>query len=151
MNYIGNQFPPSLKFVLLPGLIFTLVVILKLFVFEAYVLIVNHFAGKLPLSSNLGNHPYIIKMLTDQRKKDVFRFAVIGDTKSVGTFERIAEQLRREKLDFALLLGDVSFMGKELYHRYLGAELAETDLEVPTFYVVGNHVVDPDTFPLIHA
>ena len=77
----------------------------------------------------------------------VIRFAVIGDTKSVGTFERIAEQLRREALDFAVLLDDVSFMGKESYHRYLRAELAETDLEVPTYYVVGNHVVDPDTFP----
>ena len=41
----------------LPGLILTLVVILTLFVFEAYVRIVNHFDGKLSLPSNFGNPP----------------------------------------------------------------------------------------------
>ncbi len=148
MNYIRKLFPPSLKFVFLPGLILTLAVILALFAFEAYVLILNHFAGDLLLPSNFGNHPQVIKMLTDQEKKDTFRFVIVGDTKSDGTFKRIAEQLRRETLDFAVLLGDVSFKGNESYHRYLRAEMDETDLEVPTFYVVGNHDVDPDTFPI---
>jgi len=47
-------------------------------------------------------------MLTDQGKKDNFRFAVVGDTKSVGTFERIAEQLRREALTVAQSLAHFS-------------------------------------------
>ena len=141
MNYIRKLSPPFLKFALLPGLILILVVILTLFVFEAYVLILNHFAGNLSLPANFGNHPHVIKMVTDQGKKDTFHFAVIGDTMSLGTFERIAEKLRRETLDFAVLLGDVSFMGKESYHRHLRAEMHETALGVPTFYVVGNHDV----------
>jgi len=131
----------------MPGMILTLVVVLALLVFEAYVLILNHFDGKLPLPLNFGNHPHVIKMLTDQREQDAFRFAVIGDTKSVGTFERIAEQSPREALDFAVLLGDVSFMGKESYHRLLRAQIDEAAFGVPTFYVVGNHTLEYETFP----
>jgi protein-S-isoprenylcysteine O-methyltransferase Ste14 len=103
---------PFPRFVLLPGLIVTLVVIMTVFGFKPYVLIVNYFDGKLPPPDNFGNYPHVIKILTDQGKKDTFRFAFIGDTKSEATFERIAEQLRPEKLDFPLRLGAVAFMAR---------------------------------------
>ena len=119
MNYfnVKNYFSSNFGFRVLA--LFTLVTISTLFVFEAYVVIVNHLEGDLPIPPNFGNHPQVINMLTDQARKDTFRFALIGDTKSEGTFERIAEALRREELDFAVLLGDVSYKGKESFHRLL--------------------------------
>jgi len=130
------------------GRIICLVVITVLFVFEGYVLCINHIEGGTPLPPNFGNHPDVIRMLTDQRQKEAFRFAVVGDTKSIGTFERIAEELRHQSLDFAVLLGDVAYNGTEAFHRWLRSEIKEYKLEVPTFYIVGNHDIEPDTFPI---
>ena len=148
MNQISRILSRSPAHILPFLLLLSLGIILVLFVFQVYVLLVNYNEGSASMPVNFGNHPHIIKTLTDQARRDSFRFVVVGDTKSVGTFERIAEQLRRGKFDFAVLLGDVSFMGKESYHRHLRAELHETNFGLPTFYVVGNHDVDPDTFPI---
>ena len=147
MSQVNKLLRQCSRFVLPGGLILLAAVITVLIVFEAYVLVIKHFADKTPLPSNFGNHPDNIKKLTDQPQKDIFRFAVAGDTKSVGTFEGLAEKLRREQIDFAVLLGDVSFNGTEAYHRHLRAEIKEYALLVPTFYIVGNHDVEPDTFP----
>lgn len=52
-------------------------------------------------------------------------------------------------LDFAILLGDCFYDGTEEMHRYLRAELAKGyALPFPVFYVVGNHDVSPNGFPV---
>lgn len=148
MSQINKLLRQCSRFVLPGRLILLAAVITVLIVFEAYVLVINHFEGEAPLSPNFGNHPDIIKKLTDQPAKDTFRFAVAGDVKSIGTFEKLADELSTEELDFVVLLGDVSFKGTEAYHRHLRAEINEYALSVPMFYIVGNHDVEPDTFPV---
>ncbi len=148
MNPIIRTLRQSFRSIPMAGRIGCLAIIAVLFAFEGYVLCINHFEGGTPLPPNFGNHPAVIRMLTDQKKKEAFRFAVAGDTKSIGTFERIAEKLRTEPLDFAVLLGDVAYNGTEAFHRLLRAEIKEYKLEVPTFYIIGNHDVEPATFPV---
>jgi hypothetical protein len=148
MNPIMKPLRRSFMFGFPAGRIICLVVITLLFVFEGYVISINHFEGGTPLPPYFGNRPDVIRMLTDQKKKEVFRFAVVGDTKSIGTFEKIAEQLRRQSLDFAVLLGDVAYNGTESFHRWLRSEIKEYKLDVPIFYIIGNHDVEPDIFPV---
>ncbi len=138
----------TFKFISPAGRIGCLAIIAVLLAFEVYVLCINYFEGGTPVPPNFGNRPDVIRMLTDQGKKESFRFAVAGDTKSIGTFERIAAELRTEPLDFVVLLGDVAYNGTEAFHRLLRAEIKEYKLEVPTFYIIGNHDVEPATFPV---
>ena len=111
--------------------------------------IVIHKEGDSPLPPLFGNFPANRQLLEGQAEKDAFTFAVLGDTKSVGTFERISEELRKEPIDFVVLLGDCSYSGNEEEHRYFRAECAdEYALPCPVFYVVGNHDVSADRFPI---
>jgi hypothetical protein len=148
MNPTIKPLRRSFTLVFPAGRIISLVLITALFAFEIYVLSIYHVEGRAPLPPYFGNHPDVIKMLTDQRKKDSFCFAVAGDTKSIGTFERIAQELRHQSLDFAVLLGDVAYKGTESFHRWLRSEINEYKLKVPTFYIIGNHDVEADTFPV---
>lgn len=117
-------------------------------VFQGYAIVVQR-AGHLPLPPFFGNFPANRAVLEGQSKKDEFSFAVVGDSRSVATFERIAEDLRGMPLDFAVFLGDISHSGTEEYHRYFRAECAEEyALPYPVFYVVGNHDVSTDRFPI---
>jgi hypothetical protein len=116
-----------------------------IFVLEGYTLIVQS-EGDSPLPANFGNFEANRAALEKQPEKGEFSFAVLGDTKSIGTFERLAEQLRKIPLDFAVLLGDVAYKGTEEAHRYLRAELAEYAQPFPVFYVAGNHDVSPKGF-----
>lgn len=119
-----------------------------IFAFEAYTVMVQE-EGDSPLPLHFGNFPSSRAVLEHAQEKGEFAFAVVGDTKSVGTFERIAEELRKTPLDFAVLLGDSSYGGTEEKHRYFRAECAEEyALPFPVFYVVGNHDVSPDDFPI---
>lgn len=118
------------------------------FAFEAYTVVVQK-EGDAPLPLLFGNFPANRAVLQDAQEKGEFAFAVVGDTKSVGTFESIAEELRETRLDFAFLLGDCSYGGTEDQHRYFRAECAEEyALPFPVFYVVGNHDVNPKGFPI---
>jgi Predicted phosphohydrolases len=122
--------------------------IFMLFVFQGHALLVQK-EGDSPLPPLFGNFKKIRETLTDAPGKDEFGFAVVGDTKSVGVFERICEELRKTEIDFAVLLGDCSSTGTESAHRYFRAECAEEyALGCPVFYVVGNHDVDPNHFPV---
>jgi len=118
------------------------------FAFEAYTIVVQK-EGDSPLPRLFGNFPANRAVLEQVREAGDFAFAVVGDTKSVGTFERISAELRKTPLDFAVLLGDCSYGGTEDKHRYFRAEAAEEyALPFPVFYVVGNHDVSPDDFPI---
>lgn len=126
-----------------------LLALVVLLIFEAYTLIVSHSEGKGPLPSRFGNFERVRALLKNDEGSDRFSFAAIGDTSGCGTFERICEGLRDEPLSFVVLLGDSVREGTPGYHQYFRAELAhELAMPFPIFYVVGNHDVDLDTFPL---
>ncbi|OQB21609.1 MAG: Calcineurin-like phosphoesterase [candidate division BRC1 bacterium ADurb.Bin183] len=114
---------------------------------QIYALIVQR-KGDSPLPPLFGNFPAIRAHLERDTEDGDFSFAVVGDTKSIGTFEKIVEHLRRTPISFAVLLGDCSSGGSEEHHRYFRSECAEEyALSVPVFYVVGNHDVNPVKFP----
>jgi hypothetical protein len=88
-------------------------------------------------------------MLEKVQDVEDFTFAVVGDTRSIGTFELFTAELRKLPLDFAVLLDDCSYGGTEDHHRYFRAECAEEyAMPFPILYVVGNHDVSPDGFPI---
>jgi hypothetical protein len=123
-------------------------VCLAVFGFEIYVVMIQK-KGELPLPPLFGNFPGIREVLEKSPQKSEFVFAVIGDTLSLGTFEKISERLRALPLDFAVLLGDCTYKGTEFHHRYFRAECAEEYVQAfPAFYVVGNHEVNLESFPV---
>ncbi len=122
--------------------------VLGMFGLEGYALVVQREA-EAPLPERFGNFPRVRALLEGAAPKESFTFAVVGDTKSTGTFEKIAGELRPRDLDFAVLLGDCTYDGSEEEHGYFRAECQhEYALPFPVFYVVGNHDVSPDDFPL---
>jgi hypothetical protein len=105
--------------------------------------------GDAPLPPLFGNFQRNRDLLAGQPPKEEFTFAVVGDTMSIGTFERLAAKLRTLDLGLAVLLGDCAFVGTEDAHRLLRAESAEVALPCPTFYVAGNHDVSPGEFTIV--
>jgi len=128
-------------------LVFILVFVLA---FEIYTLILAHTEGNAPLPATFGNFERTRRLLASEEKREGFSFAVVGDTKAgTETFEGIREKLSDEPLSFMVLLGDCVRKGTEGYHRFLRCEwAAEEALPFPVFYVVGNHDVDRQTFPI---
>jgi hypothetical protein len=104
--------------------------------------------GDRPLPPLFGNFEANRRRLAEAPLKEQFTLAVFGDTMSIGTFERLSEKLREARPDVAVMLGDCAYDGSEAAHRFLRAEAPETSLRCPTFYVVGNHDVSPDRFPI---
>jgi len=123
--------------------------LLGAFVLEAYAVFIDHAEGGLPLPATFGNFERVRALLLDDGSSEPFSFAVVGDTRGKATFERICENLRRERLAFMVILGDLARDATPGEHRYLRAELAdELTMSCPMFYVVGNHDVDPEEFPV---
>ena len=123
--------------------------LLALLAFEAYTIIVFYVEGQADLPPTFGNFQRVRDLLADDKPREQFSFAVVGDTKGHGTFEVIRENLSSEPLSFMVLLGDSVRAGTPGYHSYLRAEWAEgSPVPFPVFYVVGNHDVDPQRFPI---
>ncbi|MBE7545880.1 MAG: hypothetical protein H3C64_01935 [Candidatus Kuenenia stuttgartiensis] len=82
------------------------------------------------LQRTRGAIPAIRKFFARQRRIDKGKtegripVSVIGDTKSAGTFEKIARELREEPLSFVVFPGDFVRRGTEGEHRYFKAEFA---------------------------
>ncbi|MCF6177506.1 MAG: metallophosphoesterase [Victivallaceae bacterium] len=99
--------------------------------------------------ANLGNFPKNIQALTAKKAGDSIRFAVIGDSRSEGTMELLADQIRDMPIDFGVLLGDISFKGLPQEHRWLRNEInTEWKLSFPLFYIVGNHDISKKKYPV---
>ncbi len=129
--------------------IFLFLFILSVFAFEVYAWLLHRYEGNKELPPLCGNFLHVREVLTQEKPKEVFRFAVIGDTKSTGTFEKIADKLREESLSFVVFLGDFVHLGTEGEHAYFKAELAnEFAFPFPTFFLMGNHDVDVSAFPI---
>lgn len=117
--------------------------------FEVYTLIVVYTEGNAALPANFGNFERVRALLVDDDQREEFSFAVAGDTKGTGTFERLATLLKDEPISFLVLLGDCVRNGRPGFHQYLRAELIkELRMPYPTFYVVGNHDVSKEEFPI---
>ena len=126
----------------------TVILFVVIFAFEAYIINVQKEGDSSlpPLFGNFSSNRAILEK--EQDMKD-FAFAVVGDTRSIGTFELITSELRKRPLNFAVLLGDCSYGGTEDHHKYFRAECAEEyTMPFPIFYVVGNHDVSPNGFPI---
>ncbi len=122
--------------------------VMLLLAFELYAVIVDRTltAG---IPSLFGNTEAARSVLTAQSPKDNYSFAIVGDTKSTGTFEGIIKGLREQKPDFAVILGDFVRNGTVGDHRYFRSECqADYALDCPVLLVVGNHDVDRAAFPL---
>ncbi|MEP9410789.1 MAG: metallophosphoesterase [Candidatus Brocadia sp.] len=129
--------------------IILLLLFASFFGFEFYVFIVHHFEGKRDLNHLSGNFPQNREKLCQEKQKDEFSFAIVGDTKGTGTFEKIAKELRSEPLSFIVFLGDFVHKGTEGEHNYFKAEyISEFSFPFPSFFVVGNHDVDSRNFPI---
>jgi UDP-2,3-diacylglucosamine pyrophosphatase LpxH len=131
------------------GYILLSLMILYVLVVEAYAIVTVHTEGNAPLPATFGNFERVRALLADDEVSEQFSFAVAGDTKGTGTFERLVGFLKAEPISFLVLLGDCVRDGCPEYHQYLRAELAEElRMSCPTFYVVGNHDVSEDHFPI---
>lgn len=97
-----------------------ILIIASLLLFQVYIAVIKK-EGSSPLPPLFGNFPANRMLLEKQGPKNDFSFAVIGDTRSHGIFETIAEELRAMPLDFAVLLGDCTFVGTEEAHQYFRA------------------------------
>jgi len=126
-----------------------LVMLLSVLVVEANAIITVDTEGNTPLPATFGNFERVRALLKTDSQREHFSFAVAGDTKGTGTFERLVGFLKDEPISFLVLLGDCVRNGRPGYHQYFRAELAEElRMPSPTFYVVGNHDVSEDEFPI---
>ena len=98
----------------------------------------------------LGNWSRILRALEAHPTDRPLSFAVVGDTKSFGTFDSILEALRGKDLDFIVNLGDFVHEPTPSEHSYFLHEMAE-DLQPagpPMLVIPGNHDVHPQSFPI---
>jgi predicted phosphohydrolase len=129
--------------------LFVAVVAVAALGFQIYAVAATRRARTTPLPALFGNGPEVVKALQARPVGDTFTFAVVGDTKSLGTFERVAQMIRRANPDFVVLLGDCTFDGTQEEHDYLRVEMAdEIDFTRPTFYLTGNHDVNEAKYPV---
>jgi hypothetical protein len=116
---------------------------------ETYTLVVVHTEGNTPLPPTIGNFARVRALLRENGQQGEFAFAVLGDTKANQTSEHIIRALQAENLSFMVLLGDCLRKGTRDTHRFLKAEwVQELVTDFPVFYVVGNHDVDSEEFPV---
>jgi hypothetical protein len=117
--------------------------------FEAYALVVNLTEGTGTLPPAFGNFERVRAPLENDKSRGEFSFAVLGDPQATETFEQIVEELKNEPLSFMVLLGDCVPHATPGDHRFFITEWSEElNVPFPVFYVVGNHDVDADRFPV---
>jgi len=125
-------------------------VLAAVLLFEAYTFFVVYTEGNAPLPATFGNFERVRRLLASDEQREEFSFCVVGDTQGgQETFEEIRKKLKDEPISFTVLLGDCVRKGTEGYHRFLRCEWAkELSSPFPVFYVVGNHDVDREKFPI---
>jgi len=116
--------------------------------YQGYVLTVAWHAEKTGLPDNYGNFERVRKMLPAAGADEPFSFVVVGDTRSLGTFEALERDMDAEKPAFAVILGDWVDAGREESHAWFRAESRESLHSCPVFFTPGNHDVDPRLYPL---
>jgi len=117
---------------------------------EAYAVIVYSTETTIKPSSQFGNFEHVRRLLSkDDKGKKEFSFAIVGDARGTGVFERIVDQLRDEPLSFMVVLGDFVHRATEGHHAFFIAETQkELAMPFPVFLVAGNHDIDDKGFPV---
>jgi hypothetical protein len=82
------------------------VMLLSVLVVEANAIITVYTEGNTPLPATFGNFERVRALLKTDSQREHFSFAVAGDTKGTGTFERLVGFLKDEPISFLVLLGD---------------------------------------------
>jgi hypothetical protein len=123
--------------------------LLSIMGFEAYALALARRQAGAELPQNFGNFERVRAPLERQQERGDFAFGVIGDPHGSETFVQIMSRLEHERLSFAAILGDLMEHPTREYHRCVMAEIAQdTSAPFPVFYVMGNHDVDEQDFPV---
>jgi hypothetical protein len=66
--------------------------------------------GSSPLPPLIANFPRVVSSLRAERSGGTFTVAVVGDTKSRGTFERLCNELPRRRIAFGILQCQARFV-----------------------------------------
>ena len=128
-----------------------IILLLVAILYQTYSLWIDHRAADMELPANFGNSDRNLAAAaaSSASRPGEFRFAVVGDPAARSTFINIVNELNTLKLDFAVLLGDVTRSDTQGDHkdvRYLVGARVHTGH--PMLYVVGNHDLGPGGFKL---
>ena len=115
-------------------------------IFEIYALLLFSTENTESLPDNFGNFVSVREQIKPESGANDFYFAVVGDTKGCGTFEKIYDRIRKLPVKFLVLLGDCVRKPTEGYHSYFRSECNELRPPFPVFFVVGNHDVNENNF-----
>jgi predicted MPP superfamily phosphohydrolase len=115
---------------------------------QAYAVLETNTARQSPMPDNFGNFPKVREMLPAASDDLPFTFVIVGDTRSVGTFERLAEDITSVDPAFVVILGDWVNGGSPEQHAYFHQEAPEYDFSCPVFFTPGNHDVNPEKYTL---
>ncbi len=100
------------------------------------------------MPKNFGNFEHVRDTLPASDKDTPFTFVIVGDTRSKGTFESLAKEIRAANPVFVAILGDWVEDGNADQHAYFRQESAEYNFNCPVFFTPGNHDVDPQHYSL---
>lgn len=115
---------------------------------QIYACVVTYVARQAALPQNFGNFEKVRASLPASDPENPFTFVVVGDPRSKGTFEGLAEEINKARPDFVVILGDWVDGGSMDQHAYYKRESAEYNFACPVFFTPGNHDVDPEKYPL---
>lgn len=115
---------------------------------QAYAVLETNTARRTPMPDNFGNFPKVREALPAAGDDLPFTFVIVGDTRSVGTFERLAEDIDAVDPAFVVILGDWVNEGSPEHHAYFRQEAPEYGFSFPVFFSPGNHDVDSEKYPL---
>jgi hypothetical protein len=108
----------------------------------------TYMARKATLPENFGNFERVRATLPPSDPSKPFTFVIVGDTRSKGTFEGLAEDIGKVHAAFVVNLGDWVDDGTPAKHAYFRQESSEYHITSPFFFVPGNHDVDPRNYSL---
>lgn len=117
---------------------------------QLYACLSTRDARRTPMPANYGNFERVRATLPAADPDKPFTFAVVGDPRSSGTFERLAGSITATRPAFIVILGDWVSDGTPDDHAHFRQEAADYGFASPVFFTPGNHDVDPDTYPLQH-
>lgn len=116
---------------------------------QGVIVVIHTVESDDPLCPMLGNHADNIKLLADLPQVETFRFAVVGDTHDTYTFQRLARELRGERLDFLAVIGDFVPSASIEHHTFFRNEYCdEVKIGSPVLLIPGNHDIDEEDFGL---
>lgn len=115
---------------------------------QTYACIATYIARHAVMPANYGNFPENRRTLAHSNPDGPMTFVVVGDTRSTGTFEKLAHDIAAKDPAFIVILGDWVTRGTPDEHALFRLESPEFGFHCPVFFTPGNHDVDPDEYPM---